>query len=75
MTTPRMLGPFDETVAIDVKPIHDAEARDLRARFGVIAWFGFYTRHWWALTDRALVEAPNPIGLAEAIVAARRRPA
>jgi hypothetical protein len=63
--------PADDTVRIDVQPIHRAEVAELQARYGVTAWFGFYTREWWALDGGRLVEAPTPARLGEAVQAAR----
>ena len=48
----------DVTVPIDTRPIVRAEIQDLAGRFGVVAWFGFHTRRWWALVEGRLVEAP-----------------
>lgn len=61
----------DATTRIDVGPIHRAEIRELEQRFGVVAWFGFHTRRWWALVGDRLVEAATPAGLADAVMAVR----
>ncbi|GAA1792741.1 hypothetical protein GCM10009735_25800 [Actinomadura chokoriensis] len=61
----------DATTRIDVGPIHRAEVRELEQRFGVVAWFGFHTRRWWALVGDRLVEAATPAGLADAVMAVR----
>lgn len=66
------LGPLDDTAALDADPIQRAEIRDLQTRFGVVAWFGHFTRHWWALDDNRLVEGANPARLGDAVMAARR---
>ncbi|MEV3923269.1 hypothetical protein [Actinomadura coerulea] len=65
----------DDTAVIDPVPIRALEARRIEARYGATAvWFGYFTRHWWALVDLAwLVEGKTPDRLGEAIVAARRR--
>lgn len=62
----------DTTTRLDVGPIQRAEIRDLQARLGVVAWFGFFTRHWWALDGNRLVEGASPARLADAVIAARR---
>jgi hypothetical protein len=59
----------DATVPIDTGPILCAEIRELERRFGVVAWFGFHTRRWWALVDGRLVEAATPAGLADTVMA------
>ncbi|MDL4815469.1 hypothetical protein [Actinomadura opuntiae] len=70
------LGPFEDTAAFSAEPIHQAETRRFRERYGVVAWFGHFTRNWWALVDcRTLVEGTTPERLGEAIIAARRRAA
>ncbi len=61
--------PSDATVPIDTGPIVRAEIRELECRYGVVAWFGFHTRRWWALVEGRLVEAATPAGLANAVVA------
>lgn len=61
----------DATVPISTGPILRAEIRDLECRFGVVAWFGFHTRRWWALAEGRLVEAATPAGLADAVIAIR----
>lgn len=59
----------DATVPIDTGPLIRAEIGELERRFGVVAWFGFHTRRWWALVDGRLVEAATPAGLADAVMA------
>jgi hypothetical protein len=59
----------DATVPIDTGPIVCAEIRDLERRFGVVAWFGFHTRRWWAVVEGRLVEAATPASLADAVMA------
>ena len=59
----------DVTVPIDTGPIVHAEIRDLACRFGVVAWFGFHTRSWWAVVEGHLLEAATPAGLADAVMA------
>lgn len=61
----------DVTVPIDTGPLVRAEIRELERRFGVVAWFGFHTRRWWALVDGRLIEAATPAGLADAVMAVR----
>lgn len=69
-----MKGPFEDTAQLDPEPIRLAEAREIQRRYGVTAWFGYFTGHWWALVDRRrLVEAPTPHRLGAAIMSARRR--
>ena len=63
----------DVTAALDPTPIQRAEVAELRARYGVTAWFGFHTRRWWALDDDRLIEGATPDRLASAVMAARRR--
>ncbi|GAA1883765.1 hypothetical protein GCM10009736_59660 [Actinomadura bangladeshensis] len=61
----------DVTVPVDTGPLIRAEIGELERRFGVVAWFGFHTRRWWALVEGRLVEAATPAGLAEAVMAVR----
>ncbi|GAA4238982.1 hypothetical protein GCM10022254_57200 [Actinomadura meridiana] len=61
----------DDTTRINIESIHQAEIYDLENRFGVIAWFGHHTRHWWALDGDHLVEARTPDRLGEEIMGAR----
>lgn len=66
-----VIMPSDATVPIDTGPIVRAEIRELECRYGVVAWFGFHTRRWWALVEGRLVEAATPARLANAVVAVR----
>ncbi|RKS79267.1 hypothetical protein BZB76_0719 [Actinomadura pelletieri DSM 43383] len=65
----------DDTARVDPIPVRVAEARRIQARYGATTvWFGYFTREWWALVDKArLVEGATPDRLGEAIMAARRR--
>lgn len=67
-------GPFEDTAVHDPVPIQVAEARRIQAKYGgVTVWFGYFTREWWALVDKAqLVEGENPDRLGEEITAARQ---
>lgn len=69
----RTAASADDTTALDPTPIRDAEIAELQARYGVTAWFGFHTRHWWALDEDRLVEGATPDRLVSAVMAARRR--
>lgn len=62
----------DVTARFDAGPIQRAEIADLQRRLGVLAWFGFSTRRWWALDENRLIEGANPARLADAVMAARR---
>lgn len=59
----------DVTIPIDTGPLIRAEIGELERRFGVVAWFGFHTRRWWALVDGRLAEAATPAGLADTVMA------
>lgn len=65
----------DDTAVIDPVPIRVMEARRIEARYdATTVWFGYFTRHWWALVDLSwLVEGKTPDRLGEAITAVRRR--
>jgi hypothetical protein len=57
----------------------EAEAAELSRRFpGVVVWFGFATRHWWAMVATAgrwrLVEANGSHDLSRLIDSVRARP-
>jgi hypothetical protein len=62
---------------VNDRTLFEAQAADLSRRFpGVVVWFGFATRHWWAMVATAadrwcLVEANDPYDLARSIEAAR----
>lgn len=65
--------PPGDTAGLDPAPIRGALIAELRDRYGVVAWFGFHTRRWWALAEDRLVEAETPDRLVGAVMAARRR--
>ncbi len=45
-----------------------AVARMFREQYGVLAWYGPFTGHWWAMVSPArLVEAEGPYELEHAI--------
>lgn len=52
--------------------IEDAVGRLARAFPGAVIWFGYYTRHWWAVAwlcgDWRLIEAATPDGLVHALI-------
>jgi hypothetical protein len=50
-----------------------ATIRAFREQLHVMAWYGTYTRHWWALVGGRLLEADQPGQLAQ-MVRARRCP-
>lgn len=72
-------GPYDDTANLDPRPIQRSELTHLQNQYGVCAWFGFFTRHWWALVDShpqadtvyLLIEAKTPQQLGERIQTAR----
>ncbi|GLZ08736.1 hypothetical protein Acsp03_62020 [Actinomadura sp. NBRC 104412] len=41
--------------------------RQFRNRLNVIAWYGPFTGHWWAVADGYLVEAAQPGELAQRV--------
>lgn len=57
-------APLGEWIGVDPDQIR----QELESLFpGVTAWFGEYTGHWWALLGGRLVEARDPLTLAERI--------
>jgi hypothetical protein len=57
----------ERTTATGQTGICAATVRAFREQYGVLAWYGEYTGHWWAIVGTRLLEAQHPNGLAQLV--------